>query len=342
MQTRLITPEKLTEAVKLLQQGKVVAFPTETVYGLGAIANDDTAVKRIYEAKGRPSDNPLIVHVASHDISEYIVDPPAYLNLLLEQFWPGALTVICKVKPNVFAPSITAGRDTVALRMPNNQLTLRLIEEVGFPLVGPSANTSGKPSPTRAAHVLDDLLGKIEGVLYGENATIGIESTVIDLTQPDGIVILRPGAITADDLKDFPLQSYEEKTVAEDEVPTAPGMKYQHYAPRQPIYIIDSQSPELWDKAIRQFRALHRRIGLLADENLVESYEKEVDKTYSLGGIEDVESASKSLYDGLRYFDKSDIDVIFAQGYEKNGLGVALMNRLEKAAGHQYFDSGNQ
>ncbi|MBS4749956.1 threonylcarbamoyl-AMP synthase [Carnobacteriaceae bacterium zg-ZUI78] len=339
MRTELITLDQIDEAVRLLQNGHIVAFPTETVYGLGAIANNEIAVKRIYEVKGRPSDNPLIVHVATKDVSPYIVNPPEYLPRLVETFWPGPLTIICHIKENVFAPAISSGRKTVALRMPNHSTTLELIDKVGFPLVGPSANTSGKPSPTRAAHVLDDFFGKIEGVLYGENASIGIESTVVDLTNPKGIVILRPGAITKEELMkyEFPIFDMEEKILKAEDIPMAPGMKYKHYAPRQPIYLVDSQSPELWDLAIRHFQSENNRIGILADENLVECYQEQVVQTYSLGGIEDVESASKHLYDGLRYFDKSNVDVILAQVYEKKGMGIALMNRLEKAAGNTYF-----
>lgn len=337
MKTELITPEHIDEAVQLLKNGHIVAFPTETVYGLGAIANNELAVKRIFEVKGRPSDNPLIVHVASKDISAYVEELPEYAERLMEHFWPGPLTIICQAKDNLFAPSVSHGRKTIAFRMPKNEVTLSLIEKVGFPLVGPSANQSGKPSPTRAAHVLDDFFGRIEGVLYGENAGIGIESTVVDLTQREGIVILRPGAITEKDLIDFPLKDYSITELHEDTVPKAPGMKYKHYAPRQPIYLIDSQSPDLWEKAIRQFRMQQAKIGILADENLVECYDQQVDKVYSLGAIEDVNSAAKHLYDGLRFFDKSDVDVILAQAYEKRHLGVALMNRLEKAAGGRYF-----
>lgn len=338
MTTKLITPEHIETAVQLLQEGNVVAFPTETVYGLGAIANNDEAVKRVYAVKGRPSDNPLIVHVASHQIDAYIVDKVSYLDRLLERFWPGPLTVICRINATQFAPSLHANRDTVALRMPNSPLTLDLIRQVGFPIVGPSANTSGKPSPTRAAHVLDDFFGKIEGVLYGENAQIGIESTVVDATNEEGLVVLRPGAITVEDLIDFPLLNSSEPSLDVKDVPLAPGMKYKHYAPRQPIYLIDSQSPDLWDKACAYFQKEHLKIGLLADENLVECYENRAYKTYSLGGIEDTYSASKYLYDGLRFFDKSDVDVILAQAYEKTGIGVALMNRLEKAADGVYFE----
>ncbi|MBF0780433.1 MULTISPECIES: L-threonylcarbamoyladenylate synthase [unclassified Granulicatella] len=338
MKTELITSDYIQEAVELLQHGRIVAFPTETVYGLGAVANDEHAIKRVYEVKGRPSDNPLIVHVSSRDISAYVNRVPEYTPALLEKFWPGPLTIICEAKADIFAPSVTAGRKTVALRMPNHATTLDLIERVGFPLVGPSANKSGKPSPSRAAHVLDDFFGQIEGVVYGENSGIGIESTVIDLTDPSGIVILRPGAITEADLKDFPLNISQSIELSENEPPRAPGMKYKHYAPRQPIYLIDSQSPDLWNKAIRKFKQEHYKIGILADDNLVECFERDVDKTYQLGAIEDAQSAAKYLYDGLRFFDKSDVDVILAQVYEKKGIGIALMNRLEKASNHTYFN----
>lgn len=337
MTTNLITPENVDNAAELLRQGKVVAFPTETVYGLGAISNNEDAVKRVYAIKGRPSDNPLIVHVASPIIDDYIVDKTSYVDDLIRKFWPGPLTLICRINANVFAPALHKNRDTIALRMPNSELTLELIEKVGFPIVGPSANMSGKPSPTRAAHVIDDFFGKIEGVLYGENAPIGIESTVIDVTNEEGLVILRPGSITLEDLADFPILVSQDEYNHQD-IPLAPGMKYKHYAPRQPIYLIDSQSPDLWDKACVYFQKEKLKIGILADENLVDCYEHYAYKTYSLGGIEDTISASKYLYDGLRFFDKSDVDVILAQSYEKVGIGVALMNRLEKAADGVYFE----
>lgn len=339
MRTELITPERLHEAVTLLKKGCVVAFPTETVYGLGAIANNEDAVQRVYTVKGRPSDNPLIVHVANKDVSAYVMDMPAYAQRLIDKFWPGPLTIVCRMKPDVLAASLSRGRDTVALRMPKHPLALELIEQVGFGIVGPSANTSGKPSPTRAAHVLDDFFGQIEGVLYGENAKIGIESTVIDVTDPEGLVILRPGAITAEQLKKFPIKAIDAavESLSQTDVPIAPGMKYKHYAPRQPIYLIDSQSPDLWDMAIRQFRQEGKKIGVMADDNLIGCYELLVDKSYNLGNIEDAVSASKHLYDALRYFDKSEVDVILAQAYEKKGIGIALMNRLEKAADNTYF-----
>lgn len=338
MTTNLITPENVDNAAELLKLGKVVAFPTETVYGLGAIANNEEAIKRVYAIKGRPSDNPLIVHVASPIIDDYIVDKTSYVDDLIKKFWPGPLTLICRINPNVFATSLHQNRDTIALRMPNSELTLELIEKVGFPIVGPSANMSGKPSPTRAAHVLDDFFGKIEGVLYGENAPIGIESTVIDVTNVEGLVILRPGSITLEDLAGFPILTNQNEENNHQDVPLAPGMKYKHYAPRQPIYLIDSQSPDLWDKACLYFQKEKLKVGILADENLVDCYDRFAYKTYSLGGIEDTVSASKYLYDGLRFFDKSDVDIILAQSYEKLGIGVALMNRLEKAADGVYFE----
>lgn len=340
MSTELITPEHINRAVSLLKDGKVVAFPTETVYGLGAIANDDHAVKKVFLAKGRPSDNPLIVHVASKNLQAYVDNLPDYAIGIIDKFWPGPLTIICRVKEGIFAPSVHPKLNTVAFRMPHNPLTLQLIEKVGFPIVGPSANTSGKPSPTRAAHVLDDFYGKIEGVLYGENASIGIESTVIDVSDPSGLVILRPGAITQEDLSAFPMKevTLDEDSDEQNDAPMAPGMKYKHYAPRQPIYLIDSQHPDLWDKAFQYFSKTRVKVGILADENLVECYDKVAYNSYSLGGIEDAVSAAKTLYDGLRFFDKSEVDIILAQAYEKKGIGIALMNRLEKAAGNIYFE----
>jgi len=336
METKIYDASTIDEAAELLRTGELVAFPTETVYGLGAIACDDEAVKNVYKVKGRPSDNPLIVHVADREIAQYVAYVPEQAEALMEAFWPGPLTLIFPMKEGVFAPTVTAGHQTVALRMPAQTQTLELIRKTGFPLVGPSANTSGKPSPTTAQHVLHDLSGKIAGILDGGETRIGLESTVLDLTNTDGPVILRPGAITEVELEPIigklagSAHPADEKTA-----PKAPGMKYQHYAPAQPVILIGGAAAD-WEAAIEAYRGKGDKIGLLASEELVAVHQDAAEAVYSLGPKMDVAAASQRLYAGLRYLDEQPVDVILAEAYDAAGIGEAYMNRLEKAASAKY------
>lgn len=225
MKTQIFSPEEITTAAATLRAGELVAFPTETVYGLGADATNEAAVKKVYQAKGRPSDNPLIVHVNSVAmVEQYAAEIPAAARQLMAHFWPGSLTIILKIKPGVLSKTVTGGLSTVAFRYPDCDPTLALIKEAGVPLVGPSANTSGKPSPTTAQHVYHDLAGKIAGILDNGPTRVGVESTVLDLStaQP---VILRPGAVTQADIEAV-IGSIElnHHQVKQDETPKAPGM----------------------------------------------------------------------------------------------------------------------
>ncbi|MGP6138694.1 L-threonylcarbamoyladenylate synthase [Jeotgalibaca sp. A127] len=337
METQLFNKENMPEAGALLRKGELVAFPTETVYGLGAIASDNAAVKKVYQVKGRPSDNPLIVHVASHEIGQYVAEIPNVAKKMMEVFWPGPLTLIFNAKPGVFAPAVTGGQSTVALRMPAQDLSLRLIQEAGFPLVGPSANTSGKPSPTTAQHVLHDLGGKIAGVVEGGETQIGVESTVLDLTDERGLIILRPGAVTKEQLQIVTDQKVwmndEVKVLNPEEAPKAPGMKYTHYSPNQPVILMRAD----WSIKISELLAEEKVIGVLAsDEQIAEIEIKDEIIPYSLGSRTDARIASQRLYAGLRYFDNQDVDVILAEAYPKDGIGIAFMNRLEKASSAVY------
>ena len=202
METQIFTKENLDVAAKALQQGEIVSFPTETVYGLGAIATSQEAVLKVFKAKGRPSDNPLIVHISDiHQMTSTVEEVPEIALTLAKAFWPGPLTMILKAKPGIYAPALSAGLPTVSFRMPNHPLTLELITKVGIPLVGPSANLSTKPSPTKVQHVFEDMNGRIRGIVDGGSSTVGVESTVIDLTNEEGPVILRPGVITKEQIE---------------------------------------------------------------------------------------------------------------------------------------------
>lgn len=337
METRIFNEETIAEAATLLKNGELVAFPTETVYGLGAIASDEQAVKNVYLAKGRPSDNPLIVHVATAAIDEWVGEVPAVARKLMDRFWPGPLTMIFPTKPGVFPEAVTGGQSTVALRMPKQELTLRLIKETGFPLVGPSANTSGKPSPTSSEHVLHDLGGKIAGILEGGVPQIGVESTVLDLTDPRGLIILRPGAVTREEIQIVADQKVwlnnEVAVAASEEAPKAPGMKYVHYSPKQPVVLMLSD----WAGKIAALQNEGEKIGVLASDEQIAELEDNVDLVfYTLGSRADSKIASQRLYAGLRHFDGLHVDVILAEGYPKEGIGLAYMNRLEKASSSVY------
>lgn len=338
MKTQIFTKEHIAEAAALLKKGELIAFPTETVYGLGANALDEKAVSKVYQVKGRPSDNPLIVHVDSFDqVKQYISTYPEFTEKLIEAFWPGPLTLIFPIKSNVLPAVVTGGLSTAAFRMPKNQTTLTFIQETGLPMVGPSANTSGKPSPTTAAHVYHDLQGKIAGILDDGATEIGVESTVLDLTDEDGVpVILRPGAITVEDLlKVVPEVKVDKHLLTESEAPKAPGMKYTHYSPDTPVFIIDGEK-ERWQKAIQWAKSEHKRIGIFADELLVSEFRQEVNEVFSFGEKQ-AKNAAKYLFAGLRSLDEKDVDVIFAQAFLEKEIGTAYMNRLKKAAGQKYF-----
>lgn len=338
VETIIYQPSEVLKAAFKLKQGELISFPTETVYGLGADATNEAAVKKVYSAKGRPSDNPLIVHVAAIDeVEQYIKEMPEKAMKLMDAFWPGPLTIIFKVKEDAFGPTVTAGLESVAMRMPNNELTLQLIRETGKPLVGPSANTSGKPSPTTAEHVFHDLKGKIAGVLDDGETGVGLESTVLDMTDADRPMILRPGAMTKEDLESVIGPVFIDRhLVSSDEVPKAPGMKYKHYSPNEPVIIVDGER-NLWEKAIKTYKEQGEKIGLLANEAILAELKDEVSAVYSLGEKNSIQEASKGLYSGLRYFESTDATLILAEAYEQIGLGEAYMNRLKKAAGNHFF-----
>ena len=326
--------ENYTQAVDLLNNGEIVAFPTETVYGLGAVATNEQAVKKIFAAKGRPSDNPLIVHIGTvEEVSLYTTNISEVAQKCMNAFWPGPLTLVMHAKPNVLAPSVTAGLDSVGIRMPDHPVALELLQTLKKPLAAPSANRSGKPSPTKAEHVFEDLQNIIPCILDGGMTGIGLESTVLDVTL-DTPVILRPGGVTKEMLEAV-IGPVDEPSLEQQKIestPKAPGMKYTHYAPDAPVYLIDSNK-EAIEKAITELKPEHK-VALLAPDSFKEI---NADYYFSFGNVHDLEQMSASLYDALRACDKTDATIILATSTSKTGVGTAIMNRLEKAAGGKWY-----
>ncbi|KRK64582.1 translation factor (SUA5) [Companilactobacillus tucceti DSM 20183] len=336
METEILKDSQIQRAVDFLSDGQLVAFPTETVYGLGADATRSDIVKNVYAAKGRPSDNPLIVHVSSPEMVWQYADN-SYKPLaekLMKNFWPGPLTIIMPIQKDSLSKAVTGGLSTAAFRMPNNKVTLSLIEKFGKPIVGPSANTSGKPSPTLAKHVYHDLKGKIAAILDDGPTILGVESTVIDLST-DVPTILRPGMITVEDLlKVIDDVRSDHHKVKDEEIPKAPGMKYKHYAPSAQVVIVDDVND--FPKAISEYQEKNVPIGILATDEILKEAPDDFRK-FSLGN--DVISASKHLFAGLRGLDAENVNYILAQGFPNADHGDAYRNRLNKSAGQKHYEN---
>ena len=343
--TEPMNMDYIKEASEILRNGGLVAFPTETVYGLGGDATDKEASKKIYAAKGRPSDNPLIVHIAKfsqlEDISK---DLPDNAKKLADAFWPGPLTMVVN-KNEVIPYETTGGLDTVAVRMPNNPVALALIEESGCMIAAPSANTSGRPSPTKASHVYEDLSGKIEAILDGGSVDIGLESTIVDLTE-DVVTILRPGYINMDMLKEVvgevrmdPGIVYNDKGTTSGARPKAPGMRYKHYAPKGDLTIISGEE-DIVVATINQMTkdALDKgqRVGIIATSESADRYKD--GQVLVIGDRADEGSIAHNLYDILRQFDEIGVDVIYSESFATPKMGQAIMNRLLKAAGQKTIE----
>lgn len=322
---------QIAQAAALLRENEVVAFPTETVYGLGANAKNTDAVKKIYEAKGRPSDNPLIVHIADiSQLEDLTGSAPEKAKTLMKRFWPGALTLILPCKPDALSPRVTAGLETVAIRMPDHPLALALIRESGLPIAAPSANLSGKPSPTKAEHVAHDLDGRIAGIVDGGPTGIGVESTVLSCAD-DIPVLLRPGGITKEQIEAVIGPIHVDKGLSDqNEKPISPGMKYTHYAPTAPLAICEG-SPERIQHLIQEYQQGGRRVGVLTTEEKAGVYS--ADYVKSCGRRAQLETVAAGLYDALRSFDENKVDFIIAESFPDTGVGLAIMNRLMKAAG---------
>lgn len=355
----------IKKAGSIIKNGGTVVFPTETVYGLGADALNPDAVAKIFQAKGRPTDNPLIVHIASkeqvHDIAK---DIPEQAFELMDKFWPGALTLILKCK--VVVPDITtAGLDTVAVRFPDNQIAIGLIQEAGTPIAAPSANISGRPSPTTAEHVIADLIGKVDAIIDGGVVELGVESTVVDMTS-DIPVILRPGGISIDDIRRCGIEiavGYSDRKVEDGEAVKSPGMKYTHYSPQTNVVLVDrninideDKDKDKYHKAtntaavsakisemIKDYHDIGMRVGLMLTEETAYDISSGVCgccgvdisscEVFMLGRRDEPADAARTLFAGLRYLDEMDVDIIVVDGsITHEGIGAAVLNRLRKAA----------
>ncbi len=317
-------PQSINRAAALLNKGGLVAFPTETVYGLGAVATDSKAIEKIYAAKGRPADNPLIVHIAGIDqLEEVAAETPATAKLLACKFWPGPLSLVLKRSVNI-APEVSAGLPTVAVRMPAHSLALKLIAAAGAPIAAPSANLAGRPSPTTYKHVLEDLSGLVDAVIMDKHCRIGVESTVLDLTGKAPI-ILRPGGITREQLErvlncKVPVAGLHYTA----ERPSSPGMKYRHYSPAAPLILITGdplRRKYLLKEITRFYSKQGLRVGLLSETAL-----------NSRRGTSGAEALAAGLYRLMRQMDAAGTDIILAEETTVSGLGLAVMNRLKKAA----------
>ena len=354
METRIFSKKDIEEAARVLKAGGLVAFPTETVYGLGGNGLSRDAARKIYAAKGRPSDNPLILHVSKiEEVNPLVESIPEKAKLLMESFWPGPLTVILK-KSEIVPRESTGGLDTVALRCPDNALSLALIEKAGFPIAGPSANLSGSPSPTEASHVYHDLAGRIEGILDDGAVGIGVESTILDMSG-DVPTLLRPGAITLEDLTEVLGEKPEVdptlvgKKMEDGFIPKAPGMKYRHYAPKAEMILFcaveEKGSEDKISKRIAEYleeeglKFLEEQIAILCVEESKHLYKDLVKKKdislKILGRRNEPLSMTHNLFRILRECDEEGIGLILSEGYSEEGIGFALMNRMKKAAGQK-------
>nr|WP_217586614.1 L-threonylcarbamoyladenylate synthase [Lentibacillus saliphilus] len=322
-----MSKQMIQEAATMLRAGFTVAFPTETVYGLGADATNETAVNRIFEAKGRPADNPLIAHVATKEQLMRLVEPLTPLaQLMIDTFAPGPITFVLKSN-GTCATNVTAGLQTIGVRLPEHPIAHELLQACDVPIAAPSANTSGKPSPTAADHVWTDLNGRIDGLLDGGTTGIGLESTVVDCTE-DIPIILRPGAVTREQIEAVVGHvMIDPALLRSDSKPKAPGMKYTHYAPDVPLWLVEGSVKAIQD-SINEARLVGKKVGLLACDETVQMVE--ADRVYPLGT--NIQEVAAHLYDGLRDFKRSDVDLILCETFSEEGLGGAVMNRLRKAA----------
>ncbi len=348
METKLVkvnseNPEKeiLEEAAEILKNGGLVAFPTETVYGLGANGLDACACKKIYEAKGRPSDNPLILTIG--DVSGlYPIVGRVTENAqkIIDAFWPGPITLVLP-KAECVPPEVTGGLDTVAVRYPSNKIARELIKTAGIPVAAPSANSSGKPSPTRASHVIFDMDGKIDMIIDGGAAEWGLESTILDVSA-DKPVLLRPGAVTREMIEKVVGEIDVDPAVysrpSADIVPRAPGMKYKHYSPAARVILVSGERQRVIDKInekVAEDSAKGYKVGVMATVQTENSYK--CDNILVVGDREKPETIGANLFKILRKFDFIGADIVYSEVFEEDGEGAAIMNRLNKAAGFNYI-----
>lgn len=327
----------ISEAGEIIRAGGTVAFPTETVYGLGADALNAEAVKKIFIAKGRPQDNPLIIHVASKNIEHLVEGISPVAQKLMDKFWPGPLTIIFN-KKDIVPNETSAGLSTIGVRMPNSSIALELIKASGTTIAAPSANISGRPSPTDVERCVEDLDGKINYILGGAKCDIGVESTIIDCTVNPPMV-LRPGGITLEMLrtidKDIVIDEALKSKPTEDLKPKAPGMKYRHYAPKAKLKIItgkNEKTVEIMCKMLENYIENNSKVAIITtDENIEYFKDGEI---LSLGSNNNLNEIAKNLFETLRKCDDLGVEYILCQGFEEDGVGLAIMNRLNKAAGY--------
>lgn len=325
-------------AGEVIRSGGLVAFPTETVYGLGGDALNPESSKKIYAAKGRPSDNPLIVHICRwEDLTPIVKKIPKQAGILAKAFWPGPLTMIFE-KSGLVPKETTGGLDTVAVRFPSNRIAQELIRAAGGYIAAPSANISGRPSPTLGRHCLEDLDGRIEMILDGGPVGIGLESTIIDLTEEEP-TILRPGYVTKEMLTHLLGNVETDRTIlnaASGQRPKAPGMKYRHYAPRGELVIVEGEPDRVIsfiNEACKSHRSAGEKTGVICTDETAGRYL--ADLVRSAGSREDEESVARDLFRILREFDEEDASYLYAESFGQEGIGLAIMNRLMKAAGHR-------
>jgi len=334
-------PAVIGEAAELLRRGGLLAFPTETVYGLGADALNSAAVRAIFAAKGRPADNPLIVHVSRADEAFALAARvPELAARLAALFWPGPLTLVLEAKEAV-PRETTAGLSTVAVRVPAHPVALALLQAAQRPVAAPSANLSGRPSPTRAEHVLSDLDGRIDGVVDGGETGVGVESTVLDVTvEPP--VILRPGGISREELE-AAIGRVEEAAAAHEQAPRSPGLKYRHYAPRAQALVV-SGSPQEIARAVSRLAVApggFRRIACLVSRETAASLGEPMPEVFILGGRDEPHEAARRLYHGLRAVDRPGVELILMEAFGEQGIGRALIDRMRRAAGGKEIDAGS-
>ncbi len=332
MKTTVIEINDLQTAGEIIKKGGLVAFPTETVYGLGADAMNGEAVKKIFEAKGRPGDNPLIVHIADkNEIPMLAREINENAKKLIEAFMPGPFTVILKKQTNI-PEAVTAGLDTVGIRFPSNKTAQEFIKSAGTPIAAPSANISGKPSPTRAADVMSDMTGRIEAVINGGDCEVGVESTIVDASG-ELPILLRPGGITLDMLREVVPSTQIDKniihSVSVDEQPKCPGMKYRHYAPDAQVIVVEGEK-----------EAVQAKVKELLEENkdkvtgVLTMYGNVYDEPVMISTGDDDKGYAKKLFSALRDFDNLGVQIIYAEFCERDGYGLAVKNRLYKSAGY--------
>lgn len=329
--------DKINEAAAIIKQGGTVVFPTETVYGLGADALNSNAVEKIFKAKGRPQDNPLIIHVSSLNIDKYVKDIPDVANIIMKKFWPGPLTLIFN-KKNIVPNVTSANLDTIGVRMPEDPIALKLIELSETTIAAPSANISGRPSPTDVIRCIEDLDGKVDYILGGDKSEVGVESTILDLTVNPPCV-LRPGGITLEMLREIDENIYIDPAILEksskDLRPKAPGMKYRHYAPKAKVIIVSGnidKSIEKINELVQNYIEIGQKVGLMITKENIDKYEK--GHKIVLGSNKDLSQVAQNLFEALRCFDDEKCDIVISESFKEVGVGVAIMNRLKKAAGY--------